>query len=124
MGMRSFNALSVVAPAGDRIRSGVKRLEIRRWKPDTLPLRDLLIVQNRERLSGFGKQEDPDGHAVAMVDVTGVREWKREDLDASTAGSWEPGWLAWEIANVRPFDFRRALPARRRIYQLWLAEEG
>ncbi len=58
---RTYSALSVVAPAGDRIRTGQKTLEIRQWKPDGLPLRDLVIVQNTLRLSSNGITEDPNG---------------------------------------------------------------
>jgi hypothetical protein len=111
-----FTALSVVAPAGERIRDGAKRLEIRRWKPDTLPLRDLLIVQNRHRLSESGPQEDPAGVALALVDVVGVHPWREDELAASCASYWEAGWLAWELANVRPLDPVYPVPARRRLY--------
>jgi orotate phosphoribosyltransferase len=113
---KTFTALSVVAPAGERIRAGEKRLEIRRWKPDTLPLRDLLIVQNRHRLSSRGLTEDPDGVALALVDVVGVHPWREDEIASSCATVWEPGWLAWELANVRPLVLVCPTPARLRLY--------
>lgn len=116
--METYLALSVVEPAGDRIRAGQKKLEIRRWKPEQLPLRDLLIVQNKVRLSRAGTTEDPDGTAVALVDVIAVREWQKEDVDDACAKQWEPGWLAWELQNVRPFDAAHRVPARLRLYTL------
>lgn len=115
--------MSVVAPAGERIRAGEKWLEIRRWKPDTLPLRDLLIVQNRHRLSSGGLSEDPDGVALALVDVIGVHPWREDELAASFATVWEPGWLAWELANVRPLDRICPAPARLRLYPVTLGWE-
>lgn len=118
--MKSYAALSVVAPAGDRIRSGLKTLEIRSWRPDALPLRDLLIVQNNVRLSREGITEDPGGKIVAMIDIESVEEWREEELAASCARKWEPGWLAWRITNVRPVDYPDEVPARLRIYHLSL----
>jgi hypothetical protein len=119
--MKLYQALSVVEPAGDDIRSRKKSLEVRKWTPDLLPLRDLLIIQNRERLSSTGTQEDPNGTAVALVDVVAVREWKEEDLEASCTKAWESGWWAWELVNVRPFDRPGFLPAKRRIYTVALS---
>ena len=116
--MRKHFALSVVAPAGDLIRSGRKHLEVRSWKPDVLPLQDLVIVQNKRRLSSTGLREDPDGRAVALVDVVGVREWRKEDLDTAAATHWEAGWFAWELENIRSIDHSSAVPARLRIYEI------
>ena len=80
------HALAVIAPAGDRIRSKEKRIEVRRWRPEVVPLCDPLIVQNKKRLSENGLKEDPDGVAVALVDVIAVREWRQDDLGVSICG--------------------------------------
>ncbi|WP_244962284.1 ASCH domain-containing protein [Burkholderia diffusa] len=64
------SALSIVKPAVDDIVAGRKRVEIRSWAPPTLPLRDLVLVQNTIFLRQDG-QEDPDGIALAWVDVVG-----------------------------------------------------
>lgn len=37
--------------------------------------------------------------------------------------SGEPGWLAWELQNVRPFDAAHPVPARLRLYTLSLEAE-
>ena len=58
-------ALSVVSPAGSRIRSKEKIIEVRDWLPDDLPLCELLIVQNEVRLSSKGITEDSKGKVVA-----------------------------------------------------------
>ena len=42
-----MKALSVIEIAGEAISSGRMVLEIRRWQPESLPLIDLLIVQNK-----------------------------------------------------------------------------
>ena len=118
--IKAYLALSVVAPAGDRIAAGGKRLEVRKWRPDRLPLRDLLIVQNRISLSSAGPTEDPDGVAVALVDVVRVREWQENDQDAAGAERWEPGWQAWELAKVRPLTGLVKAAARLRLYELRL----
>ncbi len=117
--MTAFRALSVLAPAGHLIRSGRKTLEIRQWKPEfDLPIFDLLIIQNAKRLSSTGLSHDPDGTVVAMVNVLRVRKWEKEDMVASCSQTFEEGWLAWELQNIRKFDYPLSVPARRRIYQV------
>ena len=93
---------------------------MREWQPDVLPLRDLLIVENGTRLSRHGVQEDPNGRAVALVDVVAVTPWREEDVAAATAPFWEAGWLAWHLENVRPVEHAEAVPARRRLYEIEL----
>ena len=88
--MSSFSALSVVAPAGDHIRSGKKTLEIRSWKPDSIPLLNLVIVQNQILLGRNGVMEDPHGKAVALVDVTAVTDWKEDELGMACGSYWAP----------------------------------
>lgn len=100
------------------ILSGGKTLEIRKWKPEKLPLPDLLIIQNSKRLSSGGISEDPNGEAVALVDVESVGEWKEEELGAACGESWESGWLAWKITNVRPVKIEGLIPAKLRIYEV------
>lgn len=120
LNMKSHPALSVVAPAGDRIRSGLKTLEIRQWSPETVPLRDLVIIQNKVRLSSEGVQEDPDGELMAIVDVESVGEWKEHELIQSCSAYWEPGWKAWRLSNIRPLSSDGRFPARLRIYWIEL----
>ncbi|RYD38244.1 MAG: ASCH domain-containing protein, partial [Verrucomicrobiaceae bacterium] len=81
--MRRYSALSIVAPGGDLIRAGNKTLEVRRWTPPALPLKDLLIVQNSNVLSRSGQTEDQDGKVVALVDVDEVTEWREKHLEAA-----------------------------------------
>ena len=115
-----FTCLSIVAPAGERIRNCLKILETRRWAPDHLPLRNLLIIENKTRLSRAGPNEDPYGSATALVDIVTVRPWLQTDLTATSSDTWEPGWLAWELSNIRPVSYLSHLPARRRLYELEL----
>lgn len=116
--MKKFSALSIVAPGGDLIRTGKKTLEIRKWQPDSIPLKDLLIVQNSIRLSSSGTAEDPNGTAVALVDIEAVSNWQVGDLKASCGTFWEPGWVAWKISNVRPMDCDIPVVAKLRIYEV------
>ncbi|ENU46400.1 hypothetical protein F984_02439 [Acinetobacter nosocomialis NIPH 2119] len=54
--MQQFLALSVVAPNGTYIAQGVKTLEVRSWVPTELPLKDLLIVKNKNFLINDGDE--------------------------------------------------------------------
>ncbi|MDN5512508.1 ASCH domain-containing protein [Acinetobacter sp.] len=111
---RNFAALSIVTPAGQRIAQGQKRLEIRSWQPEQLPLKDLVIVENKNYLSKAGDGEA--GMAVAIVDIESVHPWPKDEIEAASATYWAAGYWAWEISNVRPIDPPIAVQAKRKIY--------
>ena len=115
----NIKAVSVVRPGGARIASGEKTLEIRRWHPGLDPGEDLLIVENGRFLHHDG-EEDPDGTALAIVKVAKVRPFLPADMRAACAGSYEPGWLAWELVAVRPIAALHPVRAARGIYRLRL----
>ncbi len=117
----SFQALSVVSPSGSRIRKKRKTIEVRRWAPETLPIHDLVIVQNDTRLTDESP-EDPAGRVVAIVDVLTVRDWTAEDLEASGATEFQEGFLAWELSNIRPLAYGQFVPAQLGIYELELED--
>jgi hypothetical protein len=114
-------ALSVVHPAGSRIAAGLKVLEVRRWHPGFLPSEDLLIVENDRFLLRDG-EEDPNGRAVAIVRVARVRPF-REDMAAACAASYEAGWLAWELVDIRPVRSSSVVLAARHIYEVGLPSD-
>ena len=111
-----LEALSIVYPSATKIAEGRKTLEIRSWKPPTVPLRNLLIVENHRRLDRDG-DVDPEGLAVALVDIEQVRDWTEEDArrDGHTFAN---GYHAWVIANVRPITPPLRVPAERLIYKV------
>lgn len=55
--IKQYTALSVVAPSAERIVQGQKTLEIRSWQPQTIPLKNLVIVENQYFLRNEGEQE-------------------------------------------------------------------
>jgi hypothetical protein len=103
-------AISIVAPGGSRIARGEKTLEARRWAPALGPDEDLLIVENGRFLTMDG-EVDPDGVALALVRVATVRPFVEADMIAACASSFEPGWLAWELTDVRPLPGRPKVAA-------------
>ena len=116
-----IKALSVVAPWGTRIARGDKTLEIRSWRPDSVPIERLLIVENNRRLKKEG-DIDPDGRAVAIVRIGDIHDWTREEADAACS-TFEPGWLAWKIENVQPITQPFSVIAARRIYELDIPDD-
>ncbi len=110
-------ALSVVRPSGSQIASGLKTIEVRPWVPDELPLQNLLIVENDAYLSDR-RPEDPDGRAVALVDVASVHPWTEAEVDAAFSSGWKPGYFAWVLSNVRPLPGEEIVPARLRLYEV------
>jgi len=114
-------ALSIVAPNGANIAAGRKTLEIRTWRPARLPLRDLLIVENRIFLTGED-ETDPDGIAVAVVDVEEVHAWQPSELEAACASRWTPDMWAWHVTHVRPIGGAFRIAARRKLYEVQVSD--
>ncbi len=112
-----MKTLSIVKPGGQRIASGQKTLEVRRWQPNLRSDEDLLIVENSRFLHEEGEM-DHDGQAVAIVRVKNIRPFRQEDMKAACATGFEPGWLAWELEQVRPVMALHGMPAARGIYDL------
>lgn len=121
--MKKYSALSIVAPGGERIRSGQKTIEVRKWKPKILPLFDLVIVENSTYLSNSGVSQDPNGKAVALVDVLSISEWKQDELEDAYGSYWEEGWLGWKLSNIRPLTYENPVDAKLRIYEIELPED-
>lgn len=121
--VRTFTALSIVAPHGTRIAEGRKTLEVRSWRPESVPLRDLLIVENGNRLSG-DRPVDPDGRAVALVDVLEVHPWRADEVEAACSSGWLPGYYAWVLGNVRVLEMPQAVAARLGLYVIELELPG
>lgn len=116
-----YRALSVVKPFGQYIGAGRKTIEVRNWQPvDALPLENLVIVETAVRLNSSTHPTDPDGYVVAIVDVTGIRNWEEKDLVASCAETFQDGWLAWDLGNLRKADYPVTVEAKLRIYDLEL----
>jgi len=116
-----IKALSVVAPWGTRIAQGLKTLEIRSWRPDSVPMERLLIVENSRRLTHAG-DIDPDGRAVAVVRIGDIHKWTREEAVAACS-TFEPGWLAWTIEQVQAIAHPFPVVAARRIYELDIKDD-
>ncbi len=112
-----IKALSVVRPGGSRIASGRKILEVRRWAPGLDPSEDLLIVENGRYLRREG-EEDADGTPVAVVRVSAIRPFTPADMEAACASYFEDGWLAWELADIRPVRVGGKVRAARGIYEV------
>ena len=110
------NALSIVSPSVQRIVARKKVVEIRRWLPPEIPFLDLVLVENEIYLTEKG-QEDPNGLARAVVDITGVHEWTREEAE-SQGVAWIPDYICWELSNVRRIEPPIPCVARRKIYKI------
>jgi len=110
-------ALSIVSPHGSNIASGKKTLEIRSWRPESLPIRDLLIVENLNFLSAHNPV-DPEGRAVAIVDVEEIHEWHPSEVKEACSSGWEPGYWAWCLSNVRSIASSELVSAKRKLYEI------
>lgn len=117
--MSRYTALSIVAPQGANIASGRKTLEVRSWVPPKLPLLDLLIVEN-ERFLREEDDIDPNGRAVALVDVLAVAPWQQTEVKAACSSGWAPGYYAWMLDNVRPISSPPKVRAERKLYEVQL----
>jgi len=116
---KHYLALSIVAPSATKIVQGIKTLEIRSWKPEIFPLKDLVLVENNHYLVNDGDEDI--GHAVALVDIKSAHPWRKDEFEAACANYWEEGYWAWEIHNVRPIEKIIEVSAKRKLY--WIEIE-
>lgn len=117
--MAEYIALSIVAPHGANIATGKKSIEVRSWQPSELPVKDLLVVENTVYLTERD-QVDPNGRAVALVDVRMVEPWLPSQVNAACSSGWEPGYFAWHLENVRPLNPSPQVQAERKFYRIQL----
>ena len=110
------DALSIVSPSVQNILASKKVVEIRRWLPPKIPFLNLVLVENEIYLTEEG-QEDPNGLARAIVDITGVHEWTPEEAK-SQGVEWIPDYICWELSNVRRIEPPIPCVARRKIYKI------
>lgn len=110
------NALSIVSPSVQRIVAGKKVVEIRRWLPPEIPFLNLVLVENEIYLTEEG-QEDPNGLARAVVDITGVHDWTCEEAE-SQGVEWISDYICWALSNVRHIVPPIPCIARRKIYKI------
>ncbi len=115
-------AISILAPHGMNIATGRKTIEVRSWKPDVLPVYNLLVVENKEALLLDG-QSDPNGRAVAIIDIVEVNPWLPSQVEIACSTGWEPGYWAWTIVNVRPIQSLLPTMAKRKLYEVEI-EDG
>lgn len=118
MDLEIYQALSIVEPHGRNIANGLKTLEIRSWKPEQVPLYNLLIVENKNYLRQEGDEDE--GYAVAIVDVFSIDSWQEHEIEAACANEWKEGYFAWELTNVRPIQPPIKTKAKRRLYTVEL----
>jgi len=116
----SIKAISIVRPSGSLIAAGKKTLEIRRWHPPLQLGENLLVVENNRFLKG---EDEDQGAAVAVVRVTAVRPFCAFDMASACASSFEEGWLAWELSDVRSLAFPIPMVAKRKIYEVELPDD-
>lgn len=111
-----YAALSIVEPSGQRIAIGQKTLEIRSWQPQKLPLKNLVIVENKNYL--YQENDEEEGIAVAIVDVESVHVWQPYEVKAACASAWQEGYYAWVLSNIRLIKPSLKIVAKRKIYSI------
>lgn len=125
MKMREYSALSIVSPAVDNILLGCKSVEIRSWLPPELPIYDLLLVQNNKYLNDG--DSDPDGVALALVDIFTVYDWTYNDYlqrsnEVTLGRKWKKGYYIWELENIRKIENKPKAVAQKGIYAINVPE--
>ncbi|MCU6339274.1 hypothetical protein KW823_22360 [Enterobacter quasiroggenkampii] len=114
-----YQALSILKPAVENIINGSKINEIRSWVPASLPLCNVIIVQNNNYL--INDDDVDDGLAMALVDFTSVSPWTydiflSQNNQTTLNKKWKPGYFIWKIENVRPLHKAISCEARKGIY--------
>ncbi len=85
---KTYKALSIVTPMGDKIASGEKTIEVRSWLPPEVPLKDIVIIQNKNFLYTDG-DEDEEGTIVALVDFNFIEPWHKDQVRAACSSGFK-----------------------------------
>ena len=96
------DALSIVSPSVPADCCGREGCRNPALATTRIPFLNLVLVENEIYLTEEG-QEDPNGLARAVVDITGVHEWTREEAE-SQGVEWNPDYICWELSNVRHIE--------------------
>lgn len=120
--MPTYLARSIVSPHGKNIADGLKTIEVRSWRPLQFPLFDLLIVENDIFLKQDG-EIDPNGRAIALVDVLDVHEWQPSEVEQACSSGWLSDYWAWQLSNVRVINHPLSVCAERKLYSVELDVE-
>ncbi len=120
-----YQALSILQPAVVLIIDGKKKQEIRSWLPPSLPLKNILLVQNEKYLSS--DDDEDEGLAMALVDFTEFSNWTEEEylqqgLKNTLGRVWKPGYYTWKIENIRKLMKPIPCKAKKGIYEVELAD--
>ena len=120
-----YQALSILQPAVVLIIDGIKKQEIRSWLPPSLPLKNILLVQNEKYLSS--DDDEDEGLAMALVDFTEFSNWTEEEylqqgLKNTLGRVWKPGYYTWKIENIRKLMKPIPCKAKKGIYEVELAD--
>ena len=97
-----MKALTVRQPHADRIRRGVKTLEIRSW---ITHYRGPLLICAGARADDAEGRKLPLGVTLCQVDLVDVRPWRRQDAREACA-RWQKGLYAWVLARPRAVPMR------------------
>lgn len=116
-----YQALSILKPAVTNILLGKKNVEIRSWQPPSIPLYNIVLVQNEKYLTN---QYDKDfGIALAIVDFTDIYPWTEglflaQGSETTMNKKWTPGYYVWAIENVRQLENPIPCTAMKGIYNI------
>lgn len=112
----------MIKPYGDLIISGKKQIEVRSWYPKYLPMKNVVLVQNKNRLSS--EYEEELGFAIGIIDIEEYRNWDKNDLEKSCCDTFSEGYYAWIISNIRAFKEQIPVIAKRKLYEIDSNEEN
>lgn len=111
---RKFSVPSIVAPNARCIAETMKTLELRSWQHEQLPVKNLLIIENKNFLN-HPEAEEQEG-ALALIDVDSVHILKPHEVGAECASDCAECYFAWQLSNILLIKNHVEASAKRKIY--------
>lgn len=116
-----YKTLSIMFPAVRNILNGSKKVEIRSWSPPTVPLKNIVLVENHHYLAH--EEDRDDGYALAIVDIIDVQPWTKEmflqqNSETKLNKQWSQGYYVWRLDNIRKLDKPLKCMALKGIYEV------
>ncbi|KES17496.1 ASCH domain protein [Gilliamella apicola SCGC AB-598-I20] len=116
-----YKTLSIMFPAVRNILNGSKKVEIRSWRPQTVPLKNIVLVENHHYL--VHEEDCDDGYALAIVDIIDIQPWTKDmflqqNNETKLNKQWSQGYYVWHLENIRKLDNPLKCIALKGIYEV------
>ena len=115
--MARIRAISLHQPWASYIANGHKTIKTRKWGTTCSGI-FIICSTKKPEIEGF-----PCGMALAVVELYGCRQMRKED-ERAAMDAYRPGRWSWLLRNIRKIEPPFAVSGRQGIFTIEISEEN